>query len=92
MDKDAFWAELAALGEDQVRENIGLGLYREKREKSALEWLRQIDKAEPKPKTPLHETTLGILLIMIIGGLAVAGAIHLLGWNEGSTPRQELQQ
>ncbi len=41
MDKDTFWAKLAALGEDQVRENIGLGLYREKREKWANEWLRQ---------------------------------------------------
>lgn len=81
MDKDAFWVELAALGEDKVRENIGLGLYREKREKYALEWLRQLDKAKPKPKTPLHQTALGMVLIIIIGGLAVAGAVYLLGWN-----------
>lgn len=81
MDKDEFWAELDALGEDQVRENIGLGLYREKREKSALEWLRQLDKAKPKPKTPLHQTVLGTLLIIIVAGLAVAGVVYLLGWN-----------
>jgi len=44
MDKDEFWAELDALGEEQVRENIGLGLYREKKEKFAKEWLRKKDQ------------------------------------------------
>ena len=71
MDKDTFWAELAALGEDQVREKIGLGLYREKREKWANEWLRQQEQERannmraPWYKTWWGKSAIAILIIVL---------------------------
>ena len=42
-EKDRLWAELDALGEDQVRENLGLSGYGRKGG-SVQEWLRKKDQ------------------------------------------------
>lgn len=39
-EKDKLWAKLDALGEDQVRENLGLGHYDGRRKPYVEEWLR----------------------------------------------------
>ena len=81
MDKDAFWAELNALGEDQVRENVGLGLYASKKETFAREWLRQKETQRSDNKIePWHKRPWGVALIAIIAGLCVAGLSYYFGW------------
>ncbi len=42
-DKDRLWAELDALDEDQVRENLGLARYGRKKD-GVEEWLRKKDQ------------------------------------------------
>ena len=86
MDKNAFWAKLAALGEDQVRENVGLGLYREKREKWAKEWLRQQEQERTNNmRTLWYITPPGIIIIAIIAGLCVAYLSYRFGWLSAPT-------
>lgn len=81
MDKDEFWAELNTLGEDQVREYVGLGLYANKKKKFAKEWLSQKETQRSDNKIePWHKKSWGVALIAIIAGLCVAGLSYYFGW------------
>ena len=65
-DKDKLWAELDALGEDQVREKLGLGQYG--RKKSGVEeWLRQEEhKRASHHDTTWHKTWWGQAIIAVL--------------------------
>ena len=81
MDEDEFWAELNALGEDQVREYVGLGVYHDKRMDLAKEWLSQKETQRSDNKIqPWHKRSWVVALIAIIAGLCVAGLSYYLGW------------
>jgi predicted RNA-binding protein len=83
-DKDKLWAELDTLGEDQVRENVGLGLYGTRRKGSVVEWLRQEEhKRTSRHDTPWRKTLLGKIIIgvviAVVAGLGVLYLADLLG-------------
>ena len=80
MDKDEFWAELETLGIDQVRENIGLGLYREKREKLAIEWLRQQNNNKDSNRSRWYKNhpIIAGIIVTVAGGLILFGIVSLI--------------
>ena len=83
MDKDEFWAELEALGEEAVRQKDEEGLYAGKNKRWVDGWLKM--KARQKPnKTPWHRTLSGMIVIGIIiafcAGLGVAYSAYHFGW------------
>ena len=81
VDKDKFWAELEAQGEEPTREKLGLGYYGERKETYVKEWLRQKEQARTINKIePWHKRPWGVALIAIIAGLAVAGLSYYFGW------------
>ncbi len=66
-DKDKLWAELDALGEDQVRENLGLGRYGYRRKGGVEEWLRQKEhKRASRHDAQWHKTWWGQAIIAIL--------------------------
>ncbi len=66
-EKDKLWAELDALGEDQVREKLGLGHYGDRRRAGVEEWLRQEEhKRASRHKTPWHKTWWGQAIIAVL--------------------------
>ncbi len=66
-DKDRLWADLDALGEDQVRENLGLGRYGDKRKSGVKEWLRQEEhKRASRHDAQWHKTWWGQAIIAIL--------------------------
>jgi len=66
-DIDKLWAELDALGEDQVREKLGLSHYGGRRKPYVEEWLRQEElKRTSHHYAPWHTTWWGQAIIAVL--------------------------
>ena len=66
-EKDRLWAELNALGEDQVREKLGLSHYGGRRKPYVDEWLRQEElKRAGRHQATWHTTWWGQAIIAIL--------------------------
>ena len=84
MDKKEFWAKLDALDdEEQIHQNVATrGHYTGKKQGWAIAWLEmRARKNQITPKTPLHQTAIGSLLLIIVGGLVVAAVVYWRGWH-----------
>ena len=79
-DKDKLWSELEVVGEDQVRENLGLGRYGDRRKGGVAEWLRQEEHERTgHHDTPWHKTWWGKAAIAIMIIVLAAVLISRLG-------------
>lgn len=79
MDKDKFWAELEALGEEQVRQNVATrGHYGEKKQNSAVVWLEMLDRQKLN-KIPWHKTWWGKVILAVLAIVLAATVIGALG-------------
>lgn len=80
LEKSTYYSLFEKMGEPAVRAHVESGAWEDERTKllAARMWLNE--RAAKASSKPWHETALGIVVITVVSGVAVGGALYWLGW------------